>query len=309
MGRVTSVSIPDELVRLGLPPLPEALPADVVDNHTHLDSTHEMSGLSPEANLSAAESVGVTRTVQVGCDVVSSYWAADFAAQHEQVVAAVAVHPNDAVKLVSREAPAALDEAMAQIQKLAMRPQVRAVGETGLDYFRTHADENRELQRRAFAAHIEIAKATGKTLVIHDRDAHADVLSVLDKVGWPERTVFHCFSGDADFALVCLKHEVWLSFGGSLTFKANVSLRKALAVTPPERVLLETDAPYLTPAPLRGRPNAPYLAPHTLRFLVENRALNRSIHTPGEPPDLETWCHEINLNTDEAYGGPWSQVG
>lgn len=305
MGRVTPAEISAELAGLGLPALPEPLPAPVVDDHTHLDSTQEMSGLDPELSLAAGASVGVTRVVQVGCDLASSEWAADFARTHEQGVAAVAVHPNDAARLVAREGPAALDAALTRISELAGLDQVRAVGETGLDYYRTRDDGERAVQRRAFAAHIEIAKATGRTLVIHDRDAHDDVLAVLDAQGWPQRTVMHCFSGGVDFARSCIEHGAWLSFGGSVTFKPNAELRDALAITPPERILVETDAPYLTPAPLRGRPNAPYLVPHTLRFIASVHAGTElgGADLPGD--QLRSWCRQIDVNTDQAYGGHW----
>lgn len=296
-GTAARAGIAAELERLRLPALPDALPAPVVDDHTHLDAIHEMSGLDPELNLAASASVGVTRVVQVGCDLASSQWAADFAADHEQVVAAVAIHPNDAARLVAREGAAALDSALDRIAELAGLGQVRAVGETGLDYYRTHGDDDRAVQRRAFAAHIEIAKATGRTLVIHDRDAHDDVLAVLDAEGWPQRTVLHCFSGGPDFARACLEHGAWLSFGGSVTFKPNAELRSALALAPPQQILVETDAPYLTPVPLRGRPNAPYLVPHTLRFMA-------GVHGP-DAQDLAGWCRRIDHNTDEAYGGHW----
>lgn len=259
------------------PPLPEPLRVAVADSHTHLDM---QSGTVEEA-LAKAASVGVTTVVQVGCDVNGSRWAAETAAAYEAVHAAVALHPNEAPRIVlgdpdgwsrqgAREAggDAALDEALAEIDRLAALPHVRGVGETGLDHFRT-GPEGMAAQERSFRAHIEIAKRHGKTLVIHDREAHDDVLRVLREEGAPERTVFHCYSGDAEMAKVCAEAGYFMSFAGNVTFKNAQQLRDALAVAPPELVLVETDAPFLTPAPYRGRPNAPYLIPVTLRAMAE----------------------------------------
>ncbi|MFD7920783.1 TatD family hydrolase [Streptomyces sp. NPDC059740] len=268
------------------PPLPEPLPVAVADSHTHLDM---QSGTVEEA-LAKAAAVGVTAVVQVGCDVPRSEWAADIAARHESVHAAVALHPNEAPRIVHGDpegapgaaadggprAPggrAALDQALARIDELAALPQVRGVGETGLDYFRT-GEEGRRAQEDSFRAHIEIAKRHGKALVIHDRDAHADVLRVLREEGAPERTVFHCYSGDADMARECAEAGYFMSFAGNVTFKNAQNLRDALAAAPAELVLVETDAPFLTPAPFRGRPNAPYLIPVTLRAMAEVKGLD-----------------------------------
>ncbi|CAM5725236.1 TatD family deoxyribonuclease OS=Streptomyces tendae OX=1932 GN=F3L20_29000 PE=4 SV=1 [Streptomyces tendae] len=223
--------------------------------------------------------------VQVGCDLTGSRWAADTAAAYDAVHATVALHPNEAPRIVlgdpggtsqppgagggwSRQGArqpggdAALDEALAEIDRLAALPQVKGVGETGLDHFRT-GEDGKEAQERSFRAHIEIAKRHGKTLVIHDRDAHADVLRVLKEEGAPERTVFHCYSGDAEMAEICAAAGYYMSFAGNVTFKNAQNLRDALAVAPLELVLVETDAPFLTPVPYRGRPNAPYLVPVT----------------------------------------------
>ncbi|MFF2812328.1 TatD family hydrolase [Streptomyces sp. NPDC058000] len=263
------------------PPLPEPLRVPVADSHTHLD----MQDTTVEAALAKAASVGVTTLVQVGCDLAGSRWAADTAAAHDSVHAAVALHPNEAPRIVlgdpdgwSRQGArgaggdAALDDALAEIDALAARPEVRGVGETGLDYFRTGPDGT-AAQQRSFRAHIEIAKRHDKALVIHDREAHDDVLRILREEGAPDRVVFHCYSGDAAMAEICAAAGYFMSFAGNVTFKNAQPLRDALVVAPPELVLVETDAPFLTPAPYRGRANAPYLIPHTLRAMAEIKGM------------------------------------
>ncbi|WP_030156574.1 TatD family hydrolase [Streptomyces sp. NRRL S-244] len=263
------------------PPLPEPLRVAVADSHTHLD----MQRGTVEEGLAKAASVGVTTVVQVGCDVKGSRWAAETAAAYENVHAAVALHPNEAPRIVlgdpdgwSRQGArpgggeAALDEALAEIEELAKLAHVKAVGETGLDYFRTGPD-GMAAQERSFRAHIEIAKRRDKALVIHDREAHADVLRILREEGAPERTVFHCYSGDAEMARECAAAGYYMSFAGTVTFKNATPLREALAAAPQELVLVETDAPYLTPAPYRGRPNAPYLIPLTVRAMAAVRGI------------------------------------
>jgi TatD DNase family protein len=240
------------------PDAPEPLPSPVVDNHCHLD--HRIKGgllIDVEDALDRAAAVNVDRIVQVGCDLEGSRWAVETARQHEAIVAAVALHPNEAPLL---EQAGTLDAALAEIEALAQDPAVRAVGETGLDYFRTGVD-GRAAQHRSFRAHIDVARRHDRTLVIHDRDAHDDVLAILDDQGVPERTVMHCFSGDADVARRCLDRGAYLSFSGTVTFKNAEPLREALAVTPTDRILVETDAPFLTPTPHRGRPNASFLVP------------------------------------------------
>ncbi|MER5772413.1 TatD family hydrolase [Streptomyces sp. NPDC001985] len=280
------------------PPLPEPLRVEVADSHTHLD----MQEGTVEEALARAAAVGVTTVVQVGCDIEGSRWAARTAAEHAAVHASVALHPNEAPRIVLgdpdgtarqgvREAggESALDDALAEIDALAALAQVRAVGETGLDHFRT-GPEGIAAQERSFRAHIEIAKRHNKALVIHDRDAHADVLRILAEEGAPERTVFHCFSGDADMARVCAAAGYYLSFAGNMTFKNAQPLRDALAVAPRELVLVETDAPFLTPAPYRGRPNAPYLIPVTLRAMARVKGL-----------DEDTMAEAVAANTAEAF--------
>jgi len=272
-----------------LPALPEPLPHPVVDTHCHLDATEELSGLDPAEAVRRAAEVGVTRIVQIGCDVPSSRWAVAAAERFGTVVAGVALHPNDAARSGS-----ALAVGLAVVEQLAAHPRVRAVGETGLDFFRTPEADGQARQREAFAAHIAVAQAYDRTLVIHDRDAHAAVLDVLDAEGLPDRIVMHCFSGDAHFARACLDRGAHLSFAGTVTFKNNPHLREALALAPLDRVLVETDAPYLTPTPLRGRPNASYLVPHTVRFLATTLDL-----------ELAELCRALDANAEVAFGGSW----
>ncbi|WP_326575382.1 TatD family hydrolase [Actinacidiphila glaucinigra] len=261
------------------PPLPEPLAVPVADSHTHLD----MQEGSVEEALAKAASVGVTTVVQVGCDVDGSHWAARTAGAYDAVWAAVALHPNEAPRIVHgdpdnwsrqgvREAGGlpALDAALAEIDALAALPQVRGVGETGLDYFRT-GPEGVEAQQYSFRRHIDIAKRHGKALVIHDREAHADVLRILDEEGAPGTVVFHCYSGDAEMAKLCADKGYYMSFAGNVTYKSAQDLRDAVAVAPAELLLVETDAPFLTPVPHRGRPNAPYLIPVTVRAMAAVR--------------------------------------
>ena len=272
-----------------LPDLPEPLPAPVVDSHCHLDSTHTQSGLDPEEAVRLAAEVGVTRIVQIGCDPEGCRWAVQAAERWPSVIAGVAIHPNDAARMGPE-----LLSGLELVEALAQHPRVRAVGETGLDYFRTTDAASRAVQRDAFAAHIALAHAFGRTLIVHDREAHHDILDVLDAEGWPARVVMHCFSGDDQFARACLDRGAHLSFAGTVTFKANDQLRAALVITPLDRVLVETDAPYLTPMPLRGRPNASYLIPHTARFLATTRGV-----------ELERMCRALSDNADVAFGGSW----
>lgn len=279
----------------GLPGLPEPLPRPVVDSHTHADSTAELSGLAPGLNLDLASQVGVTRVVQVGCDVASSEFAVELAARDPRVVASVAIHPNDAARAGND-----LDRMLLRIDELAASgDHVRAIGETGLDHFRTRDAAGQELQVHSFGAHIEIAASHDKTLVIHDRDAHQQVLQVLDEVGVPDRLVMHCFSGDRSFAKQCLDRGAYLSFPGVVTFSSANDLRDALDVVPRDRLLVETDAPYLTPVPTRGKPNAPYLLPHTVRFIAKHWGADQ------QPDGLAELCDQLTQNTFAAFGGAW----
>ncbi len=252
------------------PPLPEPLRTAAVDSHCHLDLM-ELPSEDPKRNggieraIREGEQAGIPRMVTVGIDVPSSQWCAEVAGTHDAVLAAVALHPN--------EAPTSTLDDFAEIERLARLPRVRAVGETGLDHYRTGEDGRAE-QEASFRRHIDLAKRVGKALVIHDRDAHDDVLRVLEEEGAPERVVFHCFSGDADFARRCADAGYVLSFAGNVTFKNAADLREAAAIPPDGQLLVETDAPFLTPMPYRGRPNAPYLVPLTVRALAEVRGVD-----------------------------------
>ena len=241
----------------------------------------QAAAASVESILAEARAVGVTRLLTIGYDLPSSRWNAQVAAEHEGIYAGVAIHPN--------ESHACTPEVLAEIESLAGRPEVRAVGETGLDYYRDWA--TKEDQHAAFRAHIEIAKRTGKALVIHDRDAHDDVLKVLASQGAPDVVVFHSFSGDAEMAKKCIEAGYYLSFSGPITYKNADYLREAALITPPELILVETDSPYLPPAPHRGKPNAPYLIPLIVRCLAEVKNMN--------PDDL---CASISTNGETAFG-------
>jgi TatD DNase family protein len=247
-----------------LPPAPEPLRVPVPDSHTHLD----LQETEVADAVAAAAAVGVNVLVQIGIDVPSSQWAARVAAEHDAVWATVALHPNEAPRL-----GAALDTALGQIDALASLDVVRGIGETGLDYFRT-GEEGWAAQQESFRRHIDIAKRHQKTLVIHDRDAHDDVLRILRSEGPPDRVVFHCFSGDAEMAKACTESGYVMSFAGNVTFRNNQHLRDALAVAPADQILVETDAPFLAPLPHRGRPNAPYLIPLTLRAMAQVKGMD-----------------------------------
>ena len=273
----------------GYAPAPEPLEVGVYDNHTHLDPSGVpgTEKFDYRDHLDLAVRAGVRGIVQVGTDLESSIWSADLAARDPRVLAAVAIHPNDAPLL---DGEGTLDAALATIDELASRPRVRAVGETGLDYFRT-ADGGRAAQQRSFEAHIAIAKKHGIALQIHDRDAHDDVVETLLRVGAPEKTVFHCFSGDAGLARIAADNGWYLSFSGTVTFKNATDLREALDVAPRELLLVETDAPYLTPSPFRGRLNAPFMLPHTLRGMAAHL-----------DTDVDELAARITANSEAVYG-------
>ncbi|MGD8215162.1 TatD family hydrolase [Aestuariimicrobium sp. Y1814] len=278
----------------GLPPLPEPLPRPVIDSHTHADTTTEYTGLDADTSLGLAHRVGVTRLVQVGCDVEGNQYAVDLARRVPGVVATVSIHPNEAARAADL-----LDDQLAQVAELATSAAdvVRGIGETGLDYYRTRDPEGHERQQYSFTRHIELAIEHDLTLVIHDRDAHADILKMLDRVGLPNRIVMHCFSGDADFARECLDRGAWLSFPGVVTFGSAGPQREALSITPLDRVLVETDAPFLTPVPARGRKNAPYVLAHTVRYVADHLGVG-----------LEQLCDQVRANTFAAFNGEWDEI-
>jgi TatD DNase family protein len=273
---------------LTYPPLPEALVVGVYDNHTHLEIADGENPMHFSDHLDRASSVGVRGVIQVGGDLETSRWSADTAAREPRMLAAVAIHPNEAP---AYEAAGELDDALAEIAELAARPRVVAVGETGLDFFRTTGEDGVAAQYRSFEAHIQIAKENNLALQIHDRDAHAEVVRTLQRVGAPERTVFHCFSGDAELAQICAENGWYMSFAGTVTFKNADGLREALSLAPRNLLLIETDAPFLTPAPFRGRPNAPYLLPHTLRSMADQL-----------DTDVSVLAAQISSNTELVYG-------
>ena len=258
-----------------------------MDNHTHLDFPDAELLVGIKDALDAAAAVGVQGAVQVGCDLESSRFTVKAVDLDSRLLGAVALHPNDAPGYAQR---GGLEDALAEIEALAAHPRVRAIGETGLDFFRTE-ENGLPAQFESFEAHIALAKKHDIAMQIHDRDAHDAVLETLERVGAPDRTVFHCFSGDDVMARVAADRGYYLSFAGNVTFKNAQNLRDALAVTPRERILVETDAPFLTPVPHRGRPNAPYLIPVTLRFMAVELAV-----------DLDELCAQIAANTLEAYG-------
>ena len=272
---------------LSYPPLPEALPVAVYDNHTHMEIADGEQPIDYREQLERAAEVGVVGVVQVGTDLATSIWSAEIAAGEPRVLAAVALHPNDAPRCAEA---GTLDDDLAKIDELASWPRTRAIGETGLDYFRT-GPEGRDAQHRSFEAHIEIAKKHGIALQIHDRDAHDDVIETLLRVGAPEKTVFHCFSGDAAMAKIAADNGWYLSFSGTVTFKKNDELREALSLIPHDLVMVETDAPFLTPMPFRGRPNSAYMTPHTVRAMAEHLGA-----------DLGDLCAQIAFNTEQVYG-------
>jgi len=267
-------------------PLPEALPITCVDTHAHLEIVTNTEPDHPEIGrvLSEAASVGIDRVVQVGYSAEQSKWSVAAATKWPNVLAAVALHPN--------EAPVTSDLAgdLQVIEELATHPRVRAIGETGLDFFRTEPALQAR-QRDSFIAHIEIAKRNSKALVIHDRDAHRAVLDTLDEVGAPTKTVFHCFSGDAEMARECVSKGYFLSFAGTVTFKNAPQLRDALRIVPLSQLLVETDSPFLAPMPNRGALNTPAQIPNILRFMAAERG-----------DELTELISAINENAERIFG-------
>jgi TatD DNase family protein len=250
-----------------LAPLPEPLPVPTVDAHAHIEIVTDDAPDSDAVRkvLDDAKSVNVDRIVQVGYSAQQSQWCVDMAnAFPGRVLAAVALHPNEAPIVEDLEADWAI------IEKLAHEPRVRAIGETGLDYFRT-PPELQKRQQESFKWHIDLAKRTNKALVIHDRDSHDDVLSVLLEVGAPEKTVFHCFSGDVEMAKICIERGYILSFAGTMTFKNAPALREAVKLVPHDQLLVETDSPFLAPTPHRGALNTPAQIANIVRAMAVER--------------------------------------
>ena len=272
----------------GQAPAPDALPIPVVDNHTHLDISRDGKDLPDiQSVIDAAAAVGVPRMVQIGCDLPGARFTIEAIERYAALLGGVALHPNEAPRL---QTLGELDSAKAEIEVLASHPRVRVIGETGLDYFRT-GPEGVAAQQDSFRWHIDLAKRSGKALQVHDRDAHADVLRILAEEGAPERTVLHCFSGDLVMARECVELGYFLSFSGTVTFKNAQDVRNALSVTPMDNLLVETDAPFLTPVPHRGATNAPYLVPLTVRAMAG--VLN---------VDVPALCTAVAANSERVYG-------
>lgn len=279
---------------LVFPPAPEPLPVPIVDDHTHMDLLDGEVEVSARDALDTGEAAGIGAIVQVGCDLESSAYAVAAAQADPRVLAAVAIHPNEAPGLVAAgELDAAL-EALAEMVDSSTR--VRAIGETGLDYFRTEPD-GRAAQQESFRRHIRLAKERGLALQIHDRDAHDDVVAILHEEGAPERTVFHCYSGGPDLARVCNENGWYMSFAGTVTFKNSHAVQESLDIARPELLLAETDAPFLTPHPYRGRPNASYMTNYTVRYMADRRG-----------QDLTELCEQIRSNAVRVYGS-WGIEG
>ena len=243
------------------PPPPEPLAAATVDSHTHLDACGCVDAADVRAAMDRAAAVGVTRAVTVADDLASARWVVQAAHWDDRVVAAVALHPTRTAALT--------EDDHAEIERLARDPRVVAVGETGLDYYWDYSPP--AAQQESFRRHIDLAKRLGKPLMIHDRDAHDDVLRILREERAPDTVVFHCFSGDAAMARECADAGYVLSFAGPVTFRNARALQEAAVVVPEEQLLVETDAPFLTPHPHRGRANEPYCLPWTVRGLADLR--------------------------------------
>ena len=267
-------------------PLPEPLNVNCVDAHAHIEIITNGAPDAPEVGkvLADAKSVGIDRIVQVGYSAEQSEWGVKLAEHWPNVLAAVALHPNEAPVVEDLEAD------LLKIEKLATHPRVRAIGETGLDFFRTEP-ALQERQKYSFRRHIELAKKVNKALVIHDRDAHRAVLDLLIEEGAPEKTIFHCYSGDAEMARECIENGYILSFAGTLTFKNAPALREAVKLVPIDQLLVETDSPFLAPMPHRGSLNTPAQIPTILRFMAEER---------GE--DVDELADAISNNCERLFG-------
>lgn len=268
-------------------PIPAPLNSKTVDSHAHLELIHNSEPDSPliKQTLDEAAAVGIDRVVQVGYSAEQSIWSVKCAESFVgRVLAAVALHPNEAPVVDD------LEKDLKVIEELASHPRVRAIGETGLDFFRT-AEELQEKQKYSFRRHIKIAKDHNKALVIHDRDAHRAVLDLLIEEGAPSNTIFHCYSGDAAMAKECISNKYILSFAGTVTFKNAPELREAVALVPIELLLVETDSPFLAPMPNRGSLNTPAQIPNTLRAIADVR---------GESADY--LAAAISENAERVFG-------
>ena len=274
--------------KLSYPDLPEPLLVGTYDNHTHLEIADGDQPMNYQDHLALANQVGILGAVQVGVTLESSKWSAEIAATEPRLLAAVAIHPNEAARYENKQA---LDLDIDGIAALASQERVRAIGETGLDFFRTESDQGKYFQQHSFERHIQIAKDFGLALQIHDRDAHEQVVETLQRVGAPERVVFHCYSGDIELAKICAEQGWYTSFAGNITIKRNQHLRDSFRHMPKDLILVETDAPFLTPEPLRGRPNAPYLVPITVRFMAAELGM-----------DANELSGQLAKNTVAVYG-------
>ncbi|MFJ5989682.1 TatD family hydrolase [Lentzea sp. NPDC092896] len=263
------------------PPVPEALPAPVIDAHTHLDACGAVDAADVAVLLDRAEAAGVSHVITVADDLKAAQWAAEASTWDPRVYAAVAVHPTRTSSFGDAE--------KAELERLAVLPRVVAIGETGLDYYWDYSPP--AAQHEAFRWHIDLSKRVGKPLMIHDRDAHEDILKILDAEGAPSTVVFHCFSGDADFARRCVDAGYVLSFAGPVSFKNARALREAAALVPQDQLLVETDAPFLTPHPFRGRPNEPYCVNYTIRDLATLRN-----------EDLSELCSAVTRTAQRVFG-------
>ena len=259
--------------KLSYPDLPEPLLVGTYDNHTHLEIADGDQPMNYQDHLALANQVGILGAVQVGVTLESSKWSAEVAATDPRLLAAVAIHPNEAARYENKQA---LDLDIDGIAALAGQERVRAIGETGLDFFRTESEQGKSFQQHSFERHIQIAKDFGLALQIHDRDAHEQVVETLQRVGAPEKVVFHCYSGDVELAKICKDNGWYTSFAGNITIKRNQHLRDSFRHMPKDLILVETDAPFLTPEPLRGRPNAPYLVPITVRFMAAELGMDEN---------------------------------
>lgn len=272
---------------LSYPPEPTPLPVWVYDNHAHLEFADGENPMDYTEHLDRASKAGVAGVVQVGTDVETSTWSAMVAGREPRVLAAVALHPNEAPRI---ESPAKLAQALGALDELAAKPRVVAIGETGLDFFRTE-EPGHGVQRESFIEHIRLAKKHNLALQIHDRDAHQAVVETLLAEGAPERTVFHCFSGDRELAEILTKNGWYASFSGTVGFKNSVALREALVALPHANILVETDTPFLTPLPHRGKPNSPYMIPYTVRSMAATLEMDESL-----------LCAQLTSNTHDVYG-------